>query len=261
MSKAFDSVKRTILLDDLKQIVEADELHILQILIKDVTLQVRNINKLGNKFETNIGIPQGDCLSPILFTFYLANSLKDQQDCDNNLLTEHNYSNKDKILNIEEQFADDIGWATTSKEKLEEIKIETKSKLELRNLKINLDKTEQYTISATAEDEWKKCKYLGSMLTGSMDTDSDINRQKQLYMAMYNKYKDKLQEKKLSLTIRMRIFNAFIRPVFMYNRELWAFTKKTENVIDTFHRNLLRKILNIHYPHIITNIDLLKPNE
>ena len=126
MSKAFDSVKRTILLDDLKQIVEADELYVLKILIEDVTLQVRNSNKLGNKFETNIGIPQGDCLSPILFTFYLANSLKDQQDCDNNLLTEHNYSNKHKILNIEEQFADDIGWATTSKEILEEIKIETK---------------------------------------------------------------------------------------------------------------------------------------
>src|SRR6476469_8407517 len=91
-----------------------------------------------------------------------------------------------------------------------------------------------------------------------LDTDSDINKRKQLCMAMYNKYKDKLQNKKLSLTIRMRIFNAFIRPVFMYNSELWTLTKKTENVIDTFHRNLLRKILNIHYPHIITNIDLLK---
>ena len=42
----------------------------------------------------------------------------------------------------------------------------------------------------------------------------------------------------------------------MYNSELWTITKKLENSIDTFHRNLLRKTQNIKWPHVITNDQL-----
>ena len=31
---------------------------------------------IGNEINTNIGVPQGDCLSPILFIVYLAEALK-----------------------------------------------------------------------------------------------------------------------------------------------------------------------------------------
>ena len=41
MSKAFDTVKRGQLLNDLKEILEDDELHMIQILIQDVKLRVR----------------------------------------------------------------------------------------------------------------------------------------------------------------------------------------------------------------------------
>ena len=67
MSKAFDTVRRKDLLDILKEVLEPDELHMMKILVEDVILTVRVGNTMGEKINTNIGVPQGDCLSPFLF--------------------------------------------------------------------------------------------------------------------------------------------------------------------------------------------------
>ena len=51
----------------------------MKILLKDVKLSVRIGKEFGEKIPTNIGIPQGDCLSPILITVYLADALKTER--------------------------------------------------------------------------------------------------------------------------------------------------------------------------------------
>ena len=47
MSKAFDRVSRNMLIEDLKNIVDDDELHILNIMINEVQLQIKTKGKLG----------------------------------------------------------------------------------------------------------------------------------------------------------------------------------------------------------------------
>ncbi len=74
MSKAFDTVRRNDLFDVLKEIIDKDEIHMIKILAENVKLTVRIGNNLGNKITTNIGVPQGDCLSLILFIIHLAAS-------------------------------------------------------------------------------------------------------------------------------------------------------------------------------------------
>ena len=118
----------------------------------------------------------------------------------------------------------------------------------------NISKTEKYNISSKSGDDWKQCKYLGSYL----DTDSDILRRKQLSYAAFNQLKTKLTSRKLSLKVRMRLFNVYVTSIFLYNSELWTITKKIENTIDVFHRLLLRNILGRHYPNNISNIDLYR---
>ncbi len=75
---------------------------------------------------------------------------------------------------------------------------------------------------------------------------------KQMARAAFIHHKHTLTSSKTTLKIRIRIFNAYVTSIFSYNSELWTLTKKMEQ-IDTFQRNLLRKMLNIKWPPKITN--------
>ena len=61
----------------------------ISILLRDVQLTVRINQVQGEAFITNVGVPQGDCLSPVLFTFYLAKALRGE------IPDDHNYCRKD----------------------------------------------------------------------------------------------------------------------------------------------------------------------
>ena len=270
MSKAFDTVCRNTLLNDLRKILNRDELHMISMLIRDVELVVKCGKEKGAPFKTNIGVPQGDCLSPVLFTLYLAKALEQDKS---EIEQEHNYS-QIKIENewmlpkhledhsyyqiatprihIDQQYADDIGYITSDANIIKHIKQTIPSKLQSRNLQVNKDKTEEYRIKRNDVEEWKKCKYLGSLL----DTEKDISRRKGLATAAFNKLKYALMGKNPPIPLKINIFNAIVSSIFLYNSELWTLTKVLENRIDSFQRSMLRKILKIQWPRKISNIEL-----
>ena len=248
MSKAFDTVKRATLMKDLKYILEEDELHMIYGLINNVKLRVRCQNDTGNIIKTNIGIPQGDCLSPVLFTLYLAQALQNR-NTENK--TDHNYSKpninsdelqpdhlkdhlysikRDNYFVIDQQYADDIGWATNARHKIDQLEKNIPIKLAERNLKVNAKKTERYHIRKNGTEDWKRCKYLGTIL----DTKNDIKRRKSLAIAAYNKSQHIFNSKRASTKIKIRTFNAFVSSIFLYNSEIWTLSKQDEQDIDTF---------------------------
>ena len=75
MWKVFDTMEGDTLINDLKQVLEPDELSIFYLLLEDVEIQVRVEKTAGKSFITNMGSPQGDSASAFLFIFYLAISL------------------------------------------------------------------------------------------------------------------------------------------------------------------------------------------
>ena len=262
MSKAFDSVKRVVLFEDLKEMLEHDELHLLAIILREVRLQVRVGTVLGKSFKTNIGVPQGDCLSPILFTIYLAKALRQlnvQTPAAPPNLQDHNYSVKlqqsqsqplPADFEIGLQYADDITWASNNAHPLREIERTAPEVLKERNLKVNNAKTEKHHISRNGiNTSWKKCKYLGSLL----DTEEDITRRKVLSMVSFNKFRSVFNSKSISHATKLKTFRAFIASIFLYNSELWTLTKSLEQKIDAFHRRLLRSILGLQWPKKVSN--------
>ena len=80
MSAAFDTIDRDILLQILKKIVEEDELRLIQFLLSNTHTHINtriNNADINAPFTSNVGTPQGDGLSPVLFTIYLEHALKE----------------------------------------------------------------------------------------------------------------------------------------------------------------------------------------
>ena len=265
MSKAFDTVKRNILISDLKMILDDDEMHILKLLIDDVRLVVKCGNTIGSDFVTNVGVPQGDCLSPILFIYYLSIALSKEK------LYQQPETSPQKFKYIiptkkilEAQYSDDISWITNGEKKLlDDIKEKVPKILEKRNLLINSNKTEEHKIEwirIPKKDEiikeedwsWKKCKILGSLI----DTKEDIKRRKSLALSALNKLNDIWENKKITIKLKSKIFNSTIKPIFLYNSELWTLSKTEENQIDSYQRRLLRYMLCIKWPEKISTEEL-----
>lgn len=271
MSKAFDTVNRNKLLKDLSNVLDRDELHLLHLLINNVNIHVKIENNISeNPIETKVGICQGDCLSAIMFIFYLAKSI-----CNTNNRFDHNYClppaaepSRSPIMNehnyaiyrppkqnftIEPKYADDITWATTSIEVINTIKNTIPPKLTQRELKINEDKTEEFIITKN-NNEWKDCKLLGSKL----DTAKDIERRKALTINTMKQLKPLFKNHRMNEKLKLRTFQAYVNSIFLYNSELWTITNKTAHSIDAFHRRQLRYALNIIWPNKISSENLYK---
>ena len=136
MSKAFDTVNRKKLFEHLENILTADELHLLSIITNTTRVRVKVNKTLGDVFITLIGIMQGDCLSALLFIFYLSECLRH----------ETNRIERSEDLLVKPKYADDITYATKHTETTESIKKVVPEILQTHNLMINHTKTEEFVI-------------------------------------------------------------------------------------------------------------------
>lgn len=199
---------------------------------------------VGKFFETDTGGPQGDSSSAKNFTFYLAKALDQDQPATSNQPEEMD------DITLELQYADDISKISTDKENIEQTLQELPHKLAERSLIINQDKTEQYEISKTSSDKWKKCKLLGTYL----DTTEEIKRRKGLAIDAAKNLKKLFQSKKIWTRTKARMFDAYVSSVFLYNASTWTMTQTQETQIDAFQRRMIRiNVLNIRWPKKVSN--------
>ena len=222
---------------------------------------------------------QGDCLSALLFIFYLAECLRDER-----------VGIESSIL-IAPKYADDVTYAVTDKETQAELKRRIPIILDTHDLTTNDTKTEEYEIPkppppppppttmekliAHKDDktlwsqldwlvnytppapkdttpDWTKCKLLGSLL----ETEADINRRKSLAITSLNTHNNIFKSKDIGNEMKIRTFNVYVSSVFLFNSELWATNESLNKKIDSYHRRLLRYAINFKWPKKISNDEL-----
>ena len=261
MSKAFDTVNRPKLMKMLENILTKCELHMMHLLINDVILTVKIGDKTGTNILTQIGICQGDCLSALLFIFYLAHALKplpnqiEPIDYQKPLWSALDWLISKDIhkVQIDPQYADDISFIRSDESKTNQIERMIPQMLQDEGLYINKSKTERFKISRNSDTNWKKCKYLGSLL----DTEEDIKRRKGLAQDCFKTFENILtKSKQTSEVIRLRVFKTYVESIFLYNSETWTLSKQLEHTVDAYQRRLLRKVINVQWPRLISNNDL-----
>ena len=104
MSDAFDKINRQLLLKILEEFLEEDETRLVQFILSDTHISIKvNGATEERPFLSNIGTPQGDSLSPVLFILYLEAALREIRDLP---------SMKEDHLPSEVAYADDVDFVS-----------------------------------------------------------------------------------------------------------------------------------------------------
>ena len=207
------------------------EVRFIGFLLTETTLSIKHTNNNSSKFDTWIGSPQGDALSPVLFTIYLEACMKSirktyPEEC------------------YELTYADDIDFITTTKD----LDLDNVGKLlQDWSLKLNQAKTEILKITYN-NSNWKKSKKLGSLL----GTEEEIDVRKRLATLAMNKL-NSIWKSNINLSAKIRIYKSYIVSIFLHGCSAWADSKTIRNKINAFQRKMIRRINKEYWPNIMKN--------
>ena len=141
LSRAFDSIRRDKLLEVLQSFLDEPELRMIRFLPAATSLEPRLSTGECHAFASTIGTPQGDSLSPVLFTVYLEAALRDLRS----RLPPRPPA--DARLPLDVEYADDIDFISYSRPYLNEIERIAPDCLTEWSLQINAAKTERTSVS------------------------------------------------------------------------------------------------------------------
>ena len=244
LSRAFDTIRRDKLLDTLQTFIGESELRIIWLLLADTSLEPRLSTGDCHAFATSIGTPQGDSLSPVLFTVYLEAALRDLRSrLPVRPLAESN-------LPLDVEYADDTDFISTSRLFPDDIERIAPACLAEWSLTINASKTERSSVCRHAE-EWRMTRKLGSLLGEA----EDVARRKQLANVAFRKLSTVwFRRSRISLPLRLRLYESFVVPVLTYKMGTWGLMKAELDRLDTYHRRHLRQFIGIHWPNRISTL-------
>ena len=144
-------------MDILSSFLQDDELRMIRVLLADTHLQVRLGTGQPESFATTIGTPQGDSLSPVLFVVYLEAALREVRQTIPRTVAE------DKHMPYNLEYADDVGFTSTSLTWLKALQCSIPAIFATWHLTVNVNKTELTELLRGAvriEEEWRMTRKL-----------------------------------------------------------------------------------------------------
>ena len=224
-------------------------------------------NKLSKSFTCNIGVRQGDNLSPLLFAIFV-------NDFEQFISTQYNGLNEiktlytdmapnDEILTLLKLYvllyADDTIIMAESPNELQLALNAVNDYCKTWKLKINIDKTKiiRFTKNKTqmpVQNFWLNGEkveivdsyvYLGTTFqsngrfTGAMQ--KQINQAHRALFAI----KSKKEKFNLPIDIVLDLFDKMILPILLYGCEIWGFETSLDN-IEIFYRKFLKYLLKVN---------------
>ena len=195
------------MIDGLRNIIDEDSLRIIVTLLDHAIIQAKVGRAIAEPFKSNIGAPQGDSLSPVLFAVYLELAMREiRAACPRPA--------QDLSVPKEIIYADETDFISTSNEVLDSIEPTAKRILGTYNLSMNTDKTEKTVLKreTTKEEEtWHTTKKLGTLLGES----EEMQRRKQLAACSFNNLWNiwSRRHKKINVFKRLRLYDAYITPI------------------------------------------------
>ena len=255
MSKAFDSVNRTMLLEALTQFLQPTEVRIIRYLLSTTRLRTRIKGQLGSWFSTNAGIPQGDALSPLLFAIYLEVAVRRFKELHpqygetmDHLIT--HYADDTDFIDIESNLMLEEETLEGEMDTLKSFEQEIDESMSQYNLKLNRSKTE-FTLLNRRTSSNLMVKKLGTQLDPTEDVRQRIELADQAFSTYWRLW---LRKDDVPFPTKLRLYNAAIAPILLYNLHTCGLTNSLLTSIDVCHRKHLRRMFGVFYPDHISNV-------
>eukprot|EP00117_Sycon_ciliatum_P006093 scpid92799/ scgid9775/ len=210
---------------------------IITILISNTNARVKLNRQLRQPFSTNIGVVQGDPLSPLMYIMYAEGAMrKIDEQCPRNSALPCPFS----------QYADDTtvhaANANSTTCQLSSTRANPFSlKITSASMSIKLSISERQKITTTGN--------------ASNSLGQDLEQQKMHHRELAqpaNRAFSSIAWKRHSPVSRFCMFSCLITPI-LFNCALWTLSKALPSKLDIWHRKKLNFLMNIHHPHQISN--------
>ena len=193
-------------------------------------------NNVSNFFRTTVGVRQGCLFSPILFSLYLENIMRE---------TLHNFKStisigRRIISNL--RFSDDIDPMRGNNDELQELTnrlsnsareygMEQKSKVMVNN---GDNTTVQISMNAQQLEEVMAFKYLGATLTKYGRSTAEIKMRLAIATASIVKLNKIWNSKDINFATKIKLFKTLVLSTLLYGCESWTLTADSTKKIQAF---------------------------
>ena len=277
LTKAFDTVNRSALWIILGKLGCPPEfVNMFKQLHRDMKAQVNFNGSLSNPIAVDNGVKQGDIPAPTLFSIYFAVALGYAfQDCDRavyirfrttgKVFNLRRFSAKSKTFQAlvrEFLYADDADLVAHSEEDMQVIMDHLSTACTAFGLTISLKKTEVMYSPAVGQVyaepnifvQGKRLKvadsfvYLGSTISRDGTLDAEINQRIAKASVAFGKLEDRVwSDRGITINTKLSVYKACVLTALLYGSETWTTYRRHLKLLEKFHQNCLRRILNIKW--------------
>ncbi|MCG8046233.1 MAG: reverse transcriptase family protein, partial [Candidatus Thiodiazotropha endolucinida] len=252
-TKAFDFVVRDILWFKLLKLgIRGKMLDIIKSIYSSVNSRVKQNNTLSEPFECNIGVRQGECLSPFLFAMYV-------NDLEAELIVKGISGINVGLINLHILlYADDIVLFGKTPEELQDALTVLEHYCKRWKLKVNTDKTKimvfrkggrlpnnlDFIYDDVNLEIVNKFCYLGVVFTtggSSFETQKTLSGQALKAVFSLNKFLYNFTA--LTPSHVLELFDKLVSPILNFGSEVWGFYKSPS--IETVHLQFCKKLLGV----------------
>ena len=98
--------------------------------------------------------------------------------------------------------------------------------------------------------------YLGSTIASNNSTFNDVNRRIAIAISTMSKLSSLWTSSRLSLALKMRLYNSLIISIITYSSASWTLTKAQKKRLDAFNTKALHRIVGVRCDDYVTNASI-----